>query len=251
MEEMDFKETLDTTKKKKTQNVVLGVVAVIAILVILLIIWSFTHSNPKEQALEQPQENTNSLLADNQPSSTTQNPSSEYDSFDKIVNEMKDANTPESTPVAAAKTPDAKDDKELSKDSSTQSYTPGHAADAKHAMHDKTQTSNHLAQKITPSPEHVKKSPAKKKRAAKSFDSLSLQKATAGSYLQMGAFAKQPNKTMQNTLMHHDFRTLEFTDHEGQKLTKYLIGPFKSRKQAEDYKQQHPELAHSIYYEVK
>ena len=74
--------------------------------------------------------------------------------------------------------------------------------------------------------------------------------AAAGSYLQIGVFSKMPGQELQKLLKKHSYRIQEVWVNE-QKLTKYLVGPFKNRSEASRYKMAHPDLEFSIYYEVK
>lgn len=74
--------------------------------------------------------------------------------------------------------------------------------------------------------------------------------ATKGSYLQVGVFSKEPSKDLSKLLKKHPYRTQK-TVINGQELTKYLIGPFENRAEANRYKVANPDIKFSFYYQVQ
>ena len=102
--------------------------------------------------------------------------------------------------------------------------------------------------KVAPKPVAEKKSRPKPHTPHKNEKSGGI--ATKGSYLQIGALSNQPNKDFIALLKKHSYRTQK-VEINGKTLTKYLVGPFKNRSEASRYKETHPELNFSIYYEVK
>lgn len=73
--------------------------------------------------------------------------------------------------------------------------------------------------------------------------------ATKGAYLQVGVFSKKPSKAFLSALKNHKYRTMSVTINN-KKLVKYLIGPFKNRSEASDYKAKNG-FYNSVFFEVK
>lgn len=246
MEEKDLNEMLldNSRQNQKTKNIILGIISVVVILIVILLIWSFTHTGPKEESemanhsheTNMPMQETSDLnFADNNSDQTNINP--EIDSFDQVVNNIKDAELKHNADAKEMHDtfPDAHHNHQAT---SADSITT--TSDAKKDVKQNAQTKASPIEKIAKAD----------KKILKKFDNITLEEAEKGSYLQVGVFANKPNKTMQKILENHSFKilTMEIND---QKVTKYLIGPFKSRIQASNYKQANPELKDSVYFEVK
>lgn len=270
MEEKDFNELLFEEKKnpKNIKNIILGAIGVVVVLIIILLVWSFTRSS--HDVVEHSETIQPEQILDN-----TKTPEAiEDDRFDQIMQNIKnsDQNTLASDTPSNQEIPAMHEDnhqnlnQEEALSSTPQEMVPNDqfhtALDLKNEAKEKELTPQ--LQMTAPQEETLifkeEKAPVAqqknieqkqtKKQVKKARANTDSRIATKGSYLQVGVFSKKPSKELLTMLKKHSYRTQEITIN-GQKLTKYLVGPFKSRSEASKYKEANPELDFSVYFEVK
>lgn len=270
MEEKDFNELLFEEKKnpKNIKNIILGAIGVVVVLIIILLAWSFTrnsHDIMEHSETIQPEQ-----ILDN-----TKTPEAiEDDRFDQIMQNIRnnDQNTSSSDTLASQEASAVHEnhynlEQETMTSSTSQEIMPNDqfhtALDLKNETKEQELTTQSqmttLPQEEVPTLKEEKASTTQqnkieqkqtKKQVKKTKTNANSRVATKGSYLQVGVFSKKPSKELLAMLKKHPYKTQEITINE-QKLTKYLVGPFKSRSEASKYKEENPELNFSVYFEVK
>ncbi len=270
MEEKDFDELLFEEKKnpKNLKNIILGAIIVVAILIIALLVWSFSKDS-NQSASDASNTQTEQIQDD------TYGDSIQHDHDDRFEQIMKDVRN--SIDKDGAEIGNNQDIQPLNQDSQIpdpqlQNMHMGNN-DEKHNLEDTQMEAPSMEtpefhpamrpnENEIPTPDEVMKAkkPAPKKPVHhpkpvhKPAPKLKLdaqgEVAKPGSYLQIGVFSKTPGQELQKILKKHSYRTQEVWVNE-QKLTKYLVGPFKNRSEASRYKTAHPDLKFSVYYEVK
>ena len=284
MEEKDFDELLFEEKKnpKNLKNIILGAIIVVAILIVALLIWSFSKDSNQSADMEsaQTEQIQDETYGDN--THHDHDMASDHDDFEQIIKNVRN-----SIDKDGAETENTQDFQSLGQDS----QTPDPQLQGLHMANNDEKQNVEDTQMEAPSmetpefhpegairpdkhdvptpdevmkakkPHHPKpmhkpepKKPHHPKPAPKPAPKLDLdaqgEVAAAGSYLQIGVFSKTPGQELQKLLKKHSYRIQEVWVNE-QKLTKYLVGPFKNRSEASRYKMAHPDLKFSVYYEVK
>lgn len=266
MEEKDFNELLFEEKKnpKNIKNIVIGAIGIVIILTIALLIWSFTKNSHSNNFIEQAQNTQTEQITDDIQDSS-RDLSDNFGSDDRFEQILQDVRQ------------DAKnmnenmhqDHQEHSQDHSNHMSQMSPNQEANLPSQDSVDNQLQAALDLKDEPkeimmhheemdkkmEHTEKKPAvskpqKQSKSQRKAMSRSGSTATKGSYLQVGVFSKQPNKELLDMLKKHSYRIQEITIND-QKLTKYLVGPFKSRAEASRYKEANPELKYSVYFEIK
>ncbi|WP_104697158.1 MULTISPECIES: SPOR domain-containing protein [unclassified Helicobacter] len=264
MEEKDFNELLFEEKKnpKNVKNVIIGAIGIVVVLTIALLVWSFTK-NSHNNIIEQTQNTQTEHIADEFQDSSkdlSDNFNSD-DRFEQILQdvrqEAKNANQHPSLDQDLLQNhqnhiSQAPSDQELASPSQDSVDNQLQAAlDLKDEPKEIMMHHEEMDKKpIQVEKKAVEHKPQKQHKVQKKAAAKSGSVATKGSYLQVGVFSKQPSKELLNMLKKHSYRTQEIIIND-QKLTKYLVGPFKSRSEASRYKESHSELKHSVYFEIK
>lgn len=280
MEEKDFDELLFEEKKnpKNLKNIILGAIIVVAILIVALLIWSFSKDSNQSADMESAQ--TEQIQDETYGDNTHHDhdlASDHDDRFEQIMKDVRNSigkdgaeteNTQDFQPLGQdSQTPDPQlqslhmannDEKQNIED--TQMEAPSMETPEFHPegairpdKHD-VPTPDEVMKAKKPEPKKPHHPKPAHKPAPKPAPKLDLdaqgEVAAAGSYLQIGVFSKTPGQELQKLLKKHSYRIQEVWVNE-QKLTKYLVGPFKNRSEASRYKMAHPDLKFSVYYEVK
>ncbi|MCE3039510.1 SPOR domain-containing protein [Helicobacter anatolicus] len=250
MEEKDFNEMLLESSKQsqKTKNIIIGIVAIIAVLIAVLLIWSFTKSDHKLENTEQsyntnttmPQEQENTDFLDQNFGNLTDTDMAET-SLDKFVDDIKQTNQQEENLHNMQQAAQSLDTTIPSQDIMPNTVQ---------VSQDNNVSSKLATQKNIEKAISAKQTMKPVKKPTKKFSQIIPEQATKGSYLQVGVFKSMPNKKLQALLEQHPFKILDI-EIDNQKATKYLIGPFQTRKEANQYKKAHNSLKDSIYFEVK
>ena len=266
MEEKDFNEMLleEDKNPKNIRNIILGAIGAVVVLVAVLLIWSFTKS-PKDEDFAQAESAQSEQITEDSLSDISE---ANDDRFEQIIQDVRNANkdmmppseqTSESAEASAPSMPNIPsmptEEKPLSLDEQLNAALnlknePSETGMIEEFSEMKLDDDMLMPTKPAPKKEVAKESTRKSTKAARKDSAPKGSVATKGSYLQVGVFSKKPNKALLKMLKKHSYRTLEITIND-QVLTKYLVGPFKSRAEANNYKQANPELGHAVYFEVK
>lgn len=263
MKEKHFNEMLleEDKNPKNFKTIILGVIGAVVVLVAALLIWFFTKSHKEENVAQtqstQSEQITEDILSDT--GGTT-------DRFEQIIQDVRNGNkdtiqlSEEASESDQANTPNlSAEQKSLSFDEQLNAAlnlkNKSNQTDVIEEFSEIKTDDDMLMPKSTPTKkepkkESMKESAYKNAKANKKDSAPKGSVATKGSYLQVGVFSKEPNKALLKMLKKYPYRTLNITINN-QVLTKYLVGPFKSRTQANNYKQANPELEHAVYFEVK
>ncbi len=244
MEEKDFNEMLLEDKKdnKNTKNIILGAIGVVVILIVLLIIWSLTRSSNPEQNAYAEVVQTEQITQDSQDSNDLNYQSD--DRFDQIIQDVKNIGNEQNHQAQMPLTDQA------SLDHSHSSMQPKEPSMPDAQLQTSTNQHTHVT-KDKHEPVLTKQASTQNKKTNKpQAKKMETSPAQKGSYLQVGVFSKQPSKELFMMLKTHPYKTQEVVIN-GQQLTRYLVGPFQSRSQANQYKENHPELHFSVYFEVQ
>ncbi|PAF46545.1 hypothetical protein BKH46_07320 [Helicobacter sp. 12S02634-8] len=205
----------------------------------------------------------------------------EENKFDKIVQDIKSKQLASNPPITKENTQDSKQEKAPSTQTSpieektttlpnnTQDHMQAGILDHAQNTQAKKPTPSTPKETTTPkaktAPEaKATKAPASKATTPKTANTATAPKAkapakeakngtpaTAGYYLQVGAFSKTPNKEFLNKISKYSYRTQSTIDNN-QTITKYLIGPYPSRAGADkDIAKITADITKPIHIQVK
>lgn len=241
-EEQEFDEIFAQEEKKThgLRNIIVGIIIIIIAVVVAIAVWPVSEE-PAVAKHEVIKDDVISAEKDLSKSSkdapeANQDPNAE---LDKIIadiknsheNSMKHAQDPENV----EKVVDKMADTEKMSDKSPE----------------KADAPKTVAQNTVPAQKIIPIKPVNPKISAKnSFNEVKNGGAAQkGVYLQMGVFAKTPSRDFIARIKRHSYRTHEI-EINGEKLKKYLVGPFKTRKDAAAYKNSHG-LNNTVIFVVK
>lgn len=265
-----------TSKTKKLFLMI--IIAIVVILILLIVAWKMktggSDQTPPEtvdnsiQKLDTLHDNSNpsdDMSDDFENMSIDDMSKSDQESkFDKIVNDIKSkqqlANQKEDTHL----TPPAEDSKDqmlpITEQDHQKSTNPldNHTTQSiKQAPKPITETTKREpVKKSSAKPtDKTKKPVAKPKEVKQPLATKPMLKngsnATAGHYLQVGVFNKTPNKAFMDKIKKYSYRT-QTSILNGETVTKYLIGPYKSRNEAsKDIAEITSNLTKPVYTQVK
>lgn len=262
-----------SSKAKKVLLMLL--VAIIVIAILLIVYYKFSREGVSEnntanqdslssmEKLNQIQPVANSHEDESNSSSTQTNAKADDDfndmsiddtsktnsdedlKFDKIVQDIKSKQLGNSTESTTTQSPDSQTQESSKTDSAVS--TPENTADKEEKPVMKQSetiksvdtaptkpTSSKVVTKSTsqPATKEVKKV-VQKPAVSKNIEKKS-PVATSGIYLQVGAFSKKPNKEFIQNISKYKYRT-QTLKLNGESVTKYLIGPYKNRAEAENH----------------
>lgn len=265
-----------TSKTKKLFLMI--IIAIVVILILLIVAWKMktgSSEQPPAQAVDNSIQKLDTLHDGTNSTDDVNNDdfenmsiddmskSDEESKFDKIVNDIKSkqqlANQKEDTHL----TPPAEDSKD-------QMLPIDKQDDDKSANAPDTHTTEAIKQapkapKPEAKPEMTKKPSAKPADTAKKTPTKAKEvkqptakpvakngsNATPGHYLQVGVFNKTPNKAFLDKIKKYSYRT-QTSILNGESVTKYLIGPYKSRNEAsKDIADITSNLTKPVYTQVK
>lgn len=266
-----------TSKTKKLFLMI--IIAIVVILILLIVAWKMKTGSSSEtppatvdntiqklDTLHDGSNPTDDMNDDFENMSIDDMSKSDQESkFDKIVNDIKSkqqlANQKEDTHL----TPPAEDSKDqmlpITEQNHQKSTNPldNHSTESikQPPKSIKTDTTKpEPAKKQSEKPADKNKKPvAKSKEVKQPLAAKSTPKngsnATAGHYLQVGVFNKTPNKAFLDKIKKYSYRT-QTSVLNGESVTKYLIGPYKSRNEAsKDIADITSNLTKPVYTQVK
>lgn len=265
-----------TSKTKKLFLMI--IIAIVVILILLIVAWKMKTGTSSEtppatvdntiqklDTLHDGSNPTDDMNDDFENMSIDDMSKSDQESkFDKIVNDIKSkqqlANQKEDTHL----TPPAEDSKDQMLPITEQNHQKSTNPLDNHSTESIKQAPKSIKNDTT-KPEPAKKQSAKpadknKKPVAKSKETKQPvakpalkngSNATAGHYLQVGVFNKTPNKAFLDKIKKYSYRT-QTSVLNGESVTKYLIGPYKSRNEAsKDIADITSNLTKPVYTQVK
>ncbi|MDU7693082.1 MAG: hypothetical protein E7K04_02425 [Helicobacter sp.] len=237
-EDQEFDEIFaqDQKKPKGLRNIIIGIIVIIVIIIAVVALWPKTEVS-KHDVKED-------VVAEKDISQASKDPN---DELDKIIQDIKKAHD-------AAKDVDKKVE-EIKEPSLAQGDAPVIIAKNEPQGEYSTQKQTKEKEKTA---DKSKKAPVKKATApvrkidSKKIADLKVQNgsvAPKGSYLQLGVFSQTPSREFIRNIGKHPYRTLK-VEINSQELTKYLVGPFDNRREANAYKKDRG-LKNAVYFEVK
>lgn len=265
-----------TSKTKKLFLMI--IIAIVVILILLIVAWKMKtgtseqtppatvdNSIQKLDTLHDGNNPTDDMNDDFENMSIDDMSKSDQESkFDKIVNDIKSkqqlANQKEDTHL----TPPAENSEDhmlpIAGQDNQKSTNPldNHSTESiKQAPKSiKTETTKPESVKKQPAKpdDKTKKSSTKPKEVKQPVTKPALKNgsnATAGHYLQVGVFNKTPNKAFLDKIKKYSYRT-QTSILNGETVTKYLIGPYKSRNEAsKDIADITSNLTKPVYTQIK
>lgn len=211
-----------SNQSKKVMFLIAGIVVLI-IAIITIIISMLNNNKPETIVLNKGQENVD--IAIPQDSNMLNNipiNESEEDKFEKIVEEIKSQYQQNSTPT------------EKSQEVSPKATIPVKKPE-----------------KIPQAVPQIKQQKAPKQQIRVVNRSNNGDIATSGYYLQVGAFSKAPNKDFIDKIDAYGYRIQEILINS-KVITRYLIGPYKSRAEAQkDFANIARDIATPIYLQIQ
>lgn len=265
-----------TSKTKKLFLMI--IIAIVVILILLMVAWKMKTGNSSEtppatvdnsiqklDTLHDGSNPTDDMNDDFENMSIDDMSKSDQESkFDKIVNDIKSkqqlANQKEDTHL----TPPAEDSKDqmlpITEQDHQKSTNPldNHSTESikqapKSIKTDTTKPEPVAKQSVKPTDKN-KKPVVKSKEVKQPLAKPALKNgsnATAGHYLQVGVFNKTPNKAFLDKIKKYSYRT-QTSVLNGESVTKYLIGPYKSRNEAsKDIADITSNLTKPVYTQIK
>lgn len=265
-----------TSKTKKLFLMI--IIAIVVILILLMVAWKMKTGSSSEtppatvdnsiqklDTLHDGSNPTDDMNDDFENMSIDDMSKSDQESkFDKIVNDIKSkqqlANQKEDTHL----TPPAEDSKDqmlpITEQDHQKSTNPldNHSTESikqapKSIKTDTTKIEPAKKQSVKPADKN-KKPVAKSKEAKQPLAKPAIKNgsnATAGHYLQVGVFNKTPNKAFLDKIKKYSYRT-QTSVLNGESVTKYLIGPYKSRNEAsKDIADITSNLTKPVYTQIK
>lgn len=267
-----------TSKTKKLFLMI--IIAIVVILILLMVAWKMKTGSSSEtppatvdnsiqklDTLHDGSNPTDDMNDDFENMSIDDMSKSDQESkFDKIVNDIKSkqqlANQKEDTHL----TPPAEDSKDqmlpITEQDHQKSTNPldNHSTESikqapKSIKTDTTKIEPAKKQSVKPADKNKKpvaKSKEVKQPLAKAKPAIKNgSNATAGHYLQVGVFNKTPNKAFLDKIKKYSYRT-QTSVLNGESVTKYLIGPYKSRNEAsKDIADITSNLTKPVYTQIK
>lgn len=265
-----------TSKTKKLFLMI--IIAIVVILILLIVAWKMKTGTSDQtppatvdnsiQKLDTLHDGTNAsddMNDDFENMSIDDMSKSDQESkFDKIVNDIKSkqqlANQKEDTHL----TPPAEDSKDqmlpITEQADQKSTNPldNHSTESIKQAPKSIKTETTKPQPVTKQPakaaDKTKKPVVKSKEVKQPLAKPALKNgsnATAGHYLQVGVFNKTPNKAFLDKIKKYSYRT-QTSILNGETVTKYLIGPYKSRNEAsKDIPDITSSLTKPVYTQVK
>lgn len=265
-----------TSKTKKLFLMI--IIAIVVILILLIVAWKMKTGSSDQTppaTVDNTIEKLDTLHDGSNPSDDMNDDfenmsiddmskSDQESKFDKIVNDIKSkqqlANQKEDTHL----TPPAEDSKDQMLPITEQDHQKSTNPLDNHSVESIKQAPKSIKTE-TKKPESVKKQVAKpaenkkplpkakeaKQPLAKPALKNNGSNATAGHYLQVGVFNKTPNKAFLDKIKKYSYRT-QTSVLNGETVTKYLIGPYKSRNEAsKDIADITSNLTKPVYTQVK
>lgn len=265
-----------TSKTKKLFLMI--IIAIVVILILLMVAWKMKTGSSSEtppatvdnsiqklDTLHDGSNPTDDMNDDFENMSIDDMSKSDQESkFDKIVNDIKSkqqlANQKEDTHL----TPPAEDSKDqmlpITEQDHQKSTNPldSHSTESikqapKSIKTDTTKIEPAKKQSVKPADKN-KKPVAKSKETKQPLTKPAIKNgsnATAGHYLQVGVFNKTPNKAFLDKIKKYSYRT-QTSVLNGESVTKYLIGPYKSRNEAsKDIADITSNLTKPVYTQIK
>lgn len=265
-----------TSKTKKLFLMI--IIAIVVILILLMVAWKMKTGSSSEtppatvdnsiqklDTLHDGSNPTDDMNDDFENMSIDDMSKSDQESkFDKIVNDIKSkqqlANQKEDTHL----TPPAEDSKDqmlpIKEQDHQKSTNPldNHSTESikqapKSIKTDTTKIEPAKKQSVKPADKN-KKPVAKSKETKQPLTKPAIKNgsnATVGHYLQVGVFNKTPNKAFLDKIKKYSYRT-QTSVLNGESVTKYLIGPYKSRNEAsKDIADITSNLTKPVYTQIK
>lgn len=246
-------------QSSKTKKMILMIIiAIVVILILLIIFWKMTREEPKEQSMTTDTSiekmdalHSNEALDNNDDfenmSIDDMSKTEEENKFDKIVQDIKSKQLANNQEASQNNTDQAKVQPKEEKplvSQNVQSNAPEQKPQAKETLKETKkvtkETKQPLAskahedkkvQKQTPPPAQKPKQKSTATTPVKTSSAKNGSAASPGHYLQIGAFTKTPNKEFLEKISKYNYRT-QTSLINGQTITKYLIGPYQSRTDA-------------------
>ncbi|PAF41592.1 SPOR domain-containing protein [Helicobacter sp. 11S03491-1] len=264
----------NNNQPSKTKKLILMIiVAIIIVFILLVVVWKMTREEPKEQVstIDNSIQKMDTFHDENENSVQTNDnfenmsiddmsKTEEDNKFDKIVQDIKSKqlgstqeSAQESSKIEKPVLGDSHNHQALQSETIQEPALSPDKNITKSNKSQKTLTAKTSPKKEDKKPQKQSSSAAKPKQAsAKIQASKNGSIATAGHYLQIGAFSKTPNKYFLEKIKKYSYRIQTSTNNNGQTITKYLIGPYKSRTDANrDVLQITTDIGKPIHIEIK
>ncbi|PAF42454.1 SPOR domain-containing protein [Helicobacter sp. 11S02596-1] len=265
----------DNQPSKAKKVILTIIIAIVIILVALVVVWKFNQKEtPKEEAINTDTSiqkmdavqgnNTNDVFDNNDDfenmSIDDMSKTEEENKFDKIVQDIKEKQLAKSQEASQNSPDEIKPEPKEEKPTpapQAQNNTPDPQLKAMESIQENKKPAKEtkpLALKPKEEKKVQEKSVQKPKpqpATPKPTNAKNGSVASPGHYLQIGAFTKTPNKEFLDKISKYPYRIQKSTIN-GQSVTKYLIGPYQSRTDANrDILKITTEMGKPMYLQVK